>query len=157
MRDAGARGLVLHLLQVGRLEALVIVQAGDLNGVQLQRRGIVDQLVRFPLEGAERIGVEAELDGRLRAETAAAAAAAGTVCRNVRRSMLLLYRYFETASLSATIARLPLATRAARKSAHGAAVPTRTHSLTDPRPAITDPLPFTYRAAPVRKRPSEAR
>ena len=61
--DAHARGMVLHFLQVGRIEALVIAEAGKLDGIELQTRRVIQQLDSFPLERADRVGIEAQLDG----------------------------------------------------------------------------------------------
>jgi hypothetical protein len=56
--------LVLHLLQVRRIEALIVAQAGDLDGVELKSGGVRQKLGSLPIEGPQRIGIEPELDWR---------------------------------------------------------------------------------------------
>ena len=46
-----------------RIEAFVIVQAGDLDGVEFQTGCVIDELERLPLESADGVGVEAQTDG----------------------------------------------------------------------------------------------
>jgi hypothetical protein len=60
--NAEPRGVVLHLPQVVRLQALIIVEARKLDGVELQGGGIIEQLDGFPAECAEGVGIEPELD-----------------------------------------------------------------------------------------------
>ena len=69
--------------------ALVIVQAGNLDGVELLPGREVEQLGGLPSECAQRVGVEAEFDGDILGfgRGRAAAAAAGRVPRKVRRRM----------------------------------------------------------------------
>ena len=61
--DVQPVGLILDLLQVCRIEALIVAQAGDLYGVELQIGGVTQKLGSLPVEGAQRVGVEPELDG----------------------------------------------------------------------------------------------
>ena len=56
--------LVLHLLQVRRLQRTVIGHRRKLDGVEFLAGGVVEQLGSLPVEGAERVGVEAEFHGR---------------------------------------------------------------------------------------------
>ena len=62
-RYTHARGMVLHLLQVGRLQRLIVAQARKLDRIQFEPRGVVEQLNRFPFERPYGIRIEAELDG----------------------------------------------------------------------------------------------
>jgi hypothetical protein len=56
------RRLLLDPGQVSRLEALVIVDARQLNGIEPLFGRIVEQPWSFPLEGAKRIAIETQFD-----------------------------------------------------------------------------------------------
>ena len=50
-------------MQVLGVEAAVIAERGELDGIQLLGGGVVQEFDALPLKGAYRIGVEAEFDG----------------------------------------------------------------------------------------------
>src|SRR6266542_6000244 len=64
-RDPQALGMLPDLFQMGRIEAFIIVEAGDLDGIELQAGGVVEELDRLPFQGADRVRVEPELDAAL--------------------------------------------------------------------------------------------
>ena len=59
--NPGARGLVSDPGQIPRIQAFIVAQAGDLNGVQFLAGSVLDQLRRLPAERAQRVGVEPQL------------------------------------------------------------------------------------------------
>src|SRR5207302_9111592 len=51
-----------YLLEMFFLEALVCIEIGDQDRVQLERRGIIEQGRRFPVHCADREVIETELE-----------------------------------------------------------------------------------------------
>jgi hypothetical protein len=54
--------MVLHLLQVGRLQILVVAEARKLDRIQLEPRRVIQKLDGFPFERPYGIRIEAQLD-----------------------------------------------------------------------------------------------
>ncbi len=90
-RDAHALGVIFHLREMRGLEAFEIIQARELDGVELQAGGVIDELDVFPLKIADGESVEPQPDTvRLAPLRRRPAQRPRWLCRNVRRSISTL-------------------------------------------------------------------